>query len=81
MWSYYKPDVASPLFNPLAAPLYDVARMTRVFLQVAGHELFRDDGLVLAYALGDRGVDVRVEVYRGVCHSFWVFAPGLAVSR
>ncbi|KAI1425599.1 alpha/beta-hydrolase [Xylaria sp. FL1777] len=81
MWQYYKPDVASPLFNPLAAPLRAIEAMPRVFLQVAGHDLFRDDGLVLAYALRDRAVKVKLEVYPGVCHSFWVFAPGLAVSR
>ncbi|KAI0466955.1 alpha/beta-hydrolase [Xylaria cf. heliscus] len=81
MWEYYRPDIASPLFNPLAAPRDGIGGMPRVFLQVAGHDLFRDDGLVLAYALQDHGVEVKPEVYAGVCHSFWVFAPGLTVSR
>jgi hypothetical protein len=26
-------------------------------------------------------VDVNLEVYQGVCHSFWVFAPTMAVSK
>ncbi|KAI1148129.1 alpha/beta hydrolase fold-domain-containing protein [Nemania diffusa] len=81
MWEYYKPDVALPLFNPLAAPLNGLAGMPKIVLQVAGHDLFRDDGLVLAYALRDRGVEVKLEVYPGVCHSFWVFAPGLTISK
>lgn len=81
MWEYYRPDVGSPLFNPLASPLEAIGAMPRVFLQVAGQDLFRDDGLVLAYALRDRGGEVRLEVYPGVCHSFWVFAPSLTVSK
>ncbi|KAK8037665.1 hypothetical protein PG991_001011 [Apiospora marii] len=81
MWDYYRPGVGSPLFNPLASPLEGLVGMPRVFLQVAGHDMFRDDGLVLAYALRDRGGEVRLEVYPGVCHSFWVFAPGLTVSK
>ncbi|KAK7972506.1 hypothetical protein PG988_006640 [Apiospora saccharicola] len=81
MWGYYRPTIASPLFNPLAPPLEAISAMPKVFLQVAGHDMFRDDGLVLAYALQDQGGDVRLEVYPGVCHSFWMFAPGLTVSK
>ncbi|KAK8041073.1 hypothetical protein PG994_014080 [Apiospora phragmitis] len=82
MWEYYKPAIASPLFNPLASPFEEIlGAMPKMFLQVAGHDLFRDDGLILAYALQDRGVGVKLEVYPRVCHSFWVFAPGLTVSK
>lgn len=80
MWEYYKPGIASPFFNPLV-PLRTIGAMPKVFLQVAGHDMFRDDGLILAYALQDHGVDVKLEVYPGVCHSFWVFAPGLSISK
>ncbi|KAG8161965.1 hypothetical protein KVR01_007730 [Diaporthe batatas] len=81
MWEYYKPSIHSPLFNPLAPPLDQIREIPKMFLQVAGHDMFRDDGLVLAYALQDHGVDVKLEVYPGVCHSFWVFAPNLSVSK
>jgi acetyl esterase/lipase len=81
MWEYYKPKVMSPLFNPLAPPLDKIGAMPKMFLQVAGHDMFRDDGLILAYALQDHGVDVKLEVYPGVCHSFWVFARGLTISK
>lgn len=81
MWEYYMPNIASPSSNPLAAPLDKIGAMPRMFLQVAGHDMFRDDGLILAYALQDHGVDVKLEVYPGVCHSFWVFAPGLTISK
>jgi acetyl esterase/lipase len=84
MWEYYKPENASPLFNPLAVGAglaFDLGRMPKVCLQVAGQDLFRDDGLVLGYALRDAGAQVRVDVYPGVPHSFWVFAPSVEVSR
>ncbi|KAH8882987.1 alpha/beta-hydrolase [Thozetella sp. PMI_491] len=81
MWDYYKPTITSPLFNPLASPFDTIGAMPRIFLQVAGHDLFRDDGLILAYALQDHGVEVKLEVYPGVCHSFWVFAPSMAISK
>ncbi|KAF2866569.1 Alpha/beta hydrolase fold-3, partial [Massariosphaeria phaeospora] len=81
MWEYYKPNITSPLFNPLAPLFNDIDTMPKMFLQVAGQDLFRDDGLILAYGLRDQGVDVKLEVYPGVCHSFWVFAPRLTVSK
>lgn len=81
MWEYYKPGIASPLFNPLAPPLDKFGAMPRMFLQVAGHNMFCDDELILEYTLQNHGIDVKLEVYLGVCHSFWVFAPGLMISK
>ncbi|KAK8022523.1 hypothetical protein PG993_013290 [Apiospora rasikravindrae] len=81
MWEYYKPVITSPLFNPLASPFEKIGAMPKMFLQVAGHDMFRDDGLILAYALQDHGVEVKLEMYPGVCHSFWVFAPDLTLSK
>ncbi|KAI1292593.1 alpha/beta-hydrolase [Xylaria venustula] len=81
MWDYYRPKVLLLFFNFLAAPLDDLAAMPRVALQVAGHDLFRDDGLLLAHVLSDYGVELRLDVYLGVCHSFWVFAPELTLSK
>jgi acetyl esterase/lipase len=84
MWEYYKLDHNSPLFNPLAVQAgheLDLGSMPRTFLQVAGEDLFRDDGLVLSYAMQAAGAEVLVEVYPGVPHSFWVFAPSLKVSQ
>ncbi|KAF2016945.1 alpha/beta-hydrolase, partial [Aaosphaeria arxii CBS 175.79] len=81
IWKYYKPLAASPMFNPLAQPLEQFISMPKVFLQVSGHDLFRDDGLIVSYALQDNGVPARLRVYPGVCHSFWGFAPKLAISK
>lgn len=44
MWQYYRPCSDSPLFNPLALPLDTIGDMPKTFLQVAGHDLFRDEG-------------------------------------
>ncbi|KAL9620402.1 MAG: hypothetical protein Q9160_005102 [Pyrenula sp. 1 TL-2023] len=81
MFEYYKPTTTSSLFNPLASPFDSINAMPKIFLQVAGHDLFRDDGLILACALQDQGVEVKLEVYPGVCHSFWVFAPSMTLSK
>jgi acetyl esterase/lipase len=81
MWEYYTPTTSSSLFNPLASPFPKISAMPKTFLQIAGHDLFRDDGLILAYALQDQGVEVKFEVYPGVCHSFWVFAPSMKISK
>ena len=54
--------------------------MPRISLQVAGQDLFHNNALILCYALQDQGVEVKLEVYPGVCHSFWVVAPSLTLT-
>jgi acetyl esterase/lipase len=84
MFGYYKPDSASPLFNPLAganAGGFNLGRMPRIHLQIAGADLFRDDGVILAYALQESGVPVKIDIYPGMPHSFWLFAPELEASK
>ncbi|KAI3325972.1 Alpha/Beta hydrolase protein [Xylariaceae sp. AK1471] len=65
MWEYYRPEITSSLFSPLATPLDSLTGMPKVVLQVAGHDLFRDDGLVLAHVLKDRGVEFVRDVVVG----------------
>jgi acetyl esterase/lipase len=79
---WYNSDYTSPLYNPLTAkPPLDMGKMPKAFIQIAGGDLFRDDGIVYAYALGDAGVDVRLEAYSGVPHTFPFFLPMLEVSK
>lgn len=59
MWDYYKPDFKSPLFNPLV-PGFDLAKMPKTFVQVAGEDMYRDDGLILGTALQDHGAEVKL---------------------
>ncbi|KAF2708720.1 hypothetical protein K504DRAFT_433168 [Pleomassaria siparia CBS 279.74] len=84
LFAHYRPDFNSPLFNPLARDteaLFNLSDMPRTHIQVAGADLFRDDGIILAYALQDCGVDVKLNIYPGMPHSFWFIAPHIAASR
>ncbi|KAH7109480.1 alpha/beta hydrolase fold-domain-containing protein [Dendryphion nanum] len=73
-------DFNSPLFNPLA-PGFDVSKLPRAFVQVAGMDLVRDDGIVFSYSLDDAGVETRLKAYPGVPHTFWSFVPSLKISQ
>ncbi|KAH7399492.1 alpha/beta hydrolase fold-domain-containing protein [Pyrenochaeta sp. MPI-SDFR-AT-0127] len=82
LYSLYKPDYTSPLYNPLAAnPQFDVGRLPKAFVQVAGMDIMRDDGIVYAYALEDAGVSVTLLAYPGTPHTFPDMYPTLEVSR
>lgn len=82
LFGFLKPDWRDPLFNPLVKKGgFELSGMPRAFVQVAGLDLTRDDGLVFAYALEDAGVDVKLLVYPGVPHSFSGFFPSLEVSK
>lgn len=82
LFEFLKPDWLSPLFNPLTRKGdFDLGKMPKAFIQVAGLDLTRDDGIVFAYALEDAGVGVKLLVYPGVPHSFSGFFPSLEVSR
>lgn len=79
---WYKPDYASSLYNPLVkSEGFEIGKMPRAFVQVAGGDLFRDDGIVYAYALEDAGVQVRLKAYKGMPHTFPFFLPALKVSK
>lgn len=78
--NYGPPDFESPLFNPLA-PGFDMATFPKAFVQVAGRDLVRDDGIVFSYALEDAGVATRLMAYPGVPHTFWSFLPTLRISQ
>lgn len=79
---WYNPDYASPLYNPLSASSgFEMGKLPKAFVQVAGGDMFRDDGIVYASALEDAGVVVRLKAYKGVPHTFPFFLPALKISR
>ncbi|OAL55936.1 hypothetical protein IQ07DRAFT_583364 [Pyrenochaeta sp. DS3sAY3a] len=81
LFELYGQEYDSPLYNPLTGtPGFDVARLPRALVQVAGADLLRDDGIVYAYVLQDAGVEARLLAYPGVPHTFPAFLPGLEVS-
>jgi acetyl esterase/lipase len=80
--AWYNQDFASPLYNPLTATTpFHLKDMPKAFVQVAGADLLRDDGIVYAYALEDAGVHVSLKKYKGCPHTFLFFLPKLEVSR
>ena len=80
LFEIYGPDFSSSLFNPIV-PGLDVGRLPPAYVQVAGMDLIRDDGIVYSYVLDDAGVPVKLDAYKGVPHSFYAFVPGLKQSR
>jgi acetyl esterase len=69
-WSTYLGDAdrADPDVSPLAAD--DLAGVPPAYIAVAGHDVLRDDGLRYARALRAAGVDVTIERYDDMVHSF-----------
>jgi acetyl esterase len=69
-WSLYLDgaDGAEPDASPLNA--VDLAGVAPAYIAVAGHDVLRDDGLRYAEALRAAGVDVTLERYDDMVHSF-----------
>lgn len=69
----YAPDLNSPIhaaFN--VQPWSKHAKVApRVFFQVCGMDILRDDSFIYAAILEDLGVQTRVNVYPGTPHVFW----------
>jgi acetyl esterase len=69
-WDLYLGDAdrSDPDASPLNAD--DLAGVAPAYIAVAGHDLLRDDGLRYAEALRAAGVDVTLERYDDMVHSF-----------
>jgi acetyl esterase len=69
-WDLYLGDAdrADPDASPLAT--HDLAGVPPAYIAVAGHDVLRDDGLRYADALRAAGVDVTVDRYDDMVHSF-----------
>jgi acetyl esterase len=69
-WRTYLGDAdrTDPDVSPLAAD--DLAGVAPAYIAVAGHDVLRDDGLRYAQALRAAGVEVTVERYDDMVHSF-----------
>lgn len=76
----YRPDIRSPAFSPFQAENPHVG-MPPVYIQVAGLDPLRDDGLIYEKALRAHGVSTRLDVYPGLPHGFETFFWKLKVSR
>lgn len=75
----YVPDFLSEDFSPFGSPVA-FERMPRTYVQVAGLDILRDDGIVYAKALRDSAVDVRFDAYPGMPHGHFNLWPSLKQS-
>ena len=78
--SALKPDLMSHMFNSFLWPSGHKG-LPPVYFQVAGREFARDEALIYADVLKEEGSDVRVDVYKGLPHVFWVLFPQLEASK
>ena len=76
-----KPEVSSPKHSPLLWAGEGHKNLPPHFIQVAGMDPLRDDGLIYTLALQKSGVSVQTVVYSGVPHAFDAMAPHLEVTK
>ncbi|EFX06321.1 lipase esterase family protein [Grosmannia clavigera kw1407] len=77
-WGFYLPTADA---NPLASPLLSKSftGLPPALVQVAGMDPLRDEGLAYAEELKANGVDVVLNVYKGLPHAFYIY-PDLPPS-
>lgn len=75
----YRQDFLSEDFSPFNSTV-SFSHIPRTYVQVAGLDVLRDDGIVYAKTLHDHGVEVRLDVYPGVPHGHFNLWPGLRSS-
>lgn len=78
-WGNYNPPDPR---NTDASPLLhkDFAGLAPAYIQVAGMDPLRDEGLAYAEKLRAAGVPVRLDVYAGMPHGFGYF-PEVSAAR
>jgi acetyl esterase/lipase len=64
-------------FVPLEASKEEFAGYPRTWIQLCSNDNLYSDGLCLAIALVEAGVEVKVDVWKGWPHTFWLKTPQL----
>lgn len=72
----------TPATNPLVSPVYaNLAGLPPLFIQVGDSEILLDDSRRVAERARKAGVEVVLEIWRGVPHCWQIFAPVLPEGR
>ncbi|BCS13070.1 hypothetical protein ALUC_51116A [Aspergillus luchuensis] len=76
---WYQPyDRADPTVSPLLSR--DLGGSPPSFIMICGRDPLRDEALAYADKLEERSIPLRVAVYQGMPHAFWIF-PELTTSK
>ncbi|KAK0389725.1 hypothetical protein NLU13_3298 [Sarocladium strictum] len=62
---------------PLEASKEEFQNYPRTWIQLCSNDNLYSDGLCLAMALADAGVELKVDVWKGWPHTFWLRTPHL----
>ncbi|KJK62753.1 alpha/beta hydrolase fold [Aspergillus parasiticus SU-1] len=75
----YQQEFFSEDFSPFNSTV-PFSAIPRTYVQVAGLDILRDDGIVYAKILRDNGVEVRLDAYPGMPHGHFNLWPHLRQS-
>jgi acetyl esterase/lipase len=77
----FKPDPKSELWASFNHPNGHKG-LPKAYFQVCGMDFFRDDGLIYEKVLREEaGVETRIDVYKGMPHSWWSMFPEMEASK
>ncbi|KZT37101.1 Alpha/beta hydrolase fold-3, partial [Sistotremastrum suecicum HHB10207 ss-3] len=80
MWEMYgAPDPEDPKVSPLCTKSFN--NLPASYIQIAGQDPLRDEGLLYSEALTDNSVSVKVDVYPGCPHGFAASHPETTASK